>query len=170
MILRIWHLSDAPQPNQIGTLYLHGLVEEWMAERIKHIPEREWEAPDLGVTDAAGATVFIAAYGLYKVNYCEVEGQGRLGAYPRPMHFVGMATKMVTVVQAEPLQVETRTDPVTGVQYALAPPLSTNWNTPKTELRLRGLVVDSQKLEDTITHVEGSLIGPDAHGKIDLML
>lgn len=144
MILRIWHLSDAPKPNQIGTPYLHGEVEDWMAAAIEDIPEEEREAPDLSVTDAAGATTFVAAFGLYRIGVADVQGMGRLANYPLEMVLVGMASKMrITNSTAK---------------------------TDKSVLRLRGLIVSKPRQIEILEYVESCLVRPGKYAKLDLML
>ena len=152
MILRVWHLSDAPRPNQIGTPYLHGEVENWMAAAIDGIPEEQWEAPDLSVTDAAGVTTFVAAFGLYKVNVADVQGMGRLANYPLKMVFVGMATKLFITNHDE----EEREYPTTQSDNSV--------------LRLRGLIVSKPRQEEILVYVESRQTRPDKYGKLDLML
>lgn len=141
MILRVWHLSDAPRPNQIGTPYLHGEVEDWMAVYLNTIPEEEWEAPDLSVTDAAGVTTFVAAFGLNTVGTAEVEGIGRLANYPLDMVFVGLAIRMH----------------ITGDEPG------------ETVLRLRGLIVNKSRQQEIIEYVESRKTCSPT-GRVDLML
>jgi hypothetical protein len=157
MILRIWHLSDAPTPNQIGTPYLHGEVEDWMAGILKMIPEEEWEAPDLSVTDAAGVTTFVAAFGLYNVGVADVQGIGRLANYPLEMVFAGIACRLFitnpTLTHDEEVE---RDYPTTQSDNSV--------------LRLRGLIVSKPRQEEILQYVESRKTRPDEYGKLDLML
>ena len=94
MIIGIWHLSDQPE-NGLGSPYLHREVEDWIATQMDGLPEEEWQAPDLAVTDPAGLTTFVAAFGLDRVSVADVRGVGRLAEYPGEMVFVGLAHVVV---------------------------------------------------------------------------
>ena len=173
MILRIWHLSDAAT-NYLGSPYLHREVEDWIGTQIDGIPEEEWEAPDLAVTDPAGLTTFVAAFGLDRISTVDVQGMGRLAEYPGELVFVGLAQKMVFVEQVDHMHVETETtiDPATGiatVRPILPELVQPVWKDPKTELRLRGLIVDKTTQRQTELYVE-SRVRPMKDGKVDLVL
>ena len=173
MILRIWHLNDSPK-NGIGSPYLHREVEDWIAGKLMMMPSEEREAPDLATTDPAGVTTFVAAYGLGNLAWVDVSGMETLEGYPGELAFVGFAHRMII---AEPMhehthQVERRVCQDTG-QIICTPVLSdtvtATWQSPRKELRLRGLVVDKTTLEDTITYVE-SRIHRKKGGDIDIIL
>jgi hypothetical protein len=172
MIMRIWHLSDAPEVDKIGTPYLHREVEDWMSEQIDSIPEEEWEAPDLAVSDAAGVTTFVAAFGLDNLATADVQGMGRLAEYPGELVFVGIAQKFMVTEPAEPMHIETEEyiDQRTGQRMVriVNDSLPFNWKMPTTELRIRGLVVDKTTQEQTEKYVEGQIRKKD--GKVDIML
>ncbi len=95
MKMRVWHLSDIPRDIG-GVIYLHHEVENFMGQIMDGVPEQDWVAPDLANTDAAGLTTFVAAFGLGNVGTADVVGCGRLAEYPRPIVFVGIATKYNT--------------------------------------------------------------------------
>ena len=175
MILRIWHLSDAQKVDQIGNPYLHREVEDWISEKIDKIPEEEWEAPDLAVTDAAGVTTFVAAFGLDRQATVDVQGMGRLAEYPGELVFVGIAQKIIIASPGpdEAVQFETEEFIDENGNRAVRPittntPMAVAWET-KTELRLRGLVVDKTTQEQTENYIEGQ-IRVQKDGKVDIML
>jgi hypothetical protein len=172
MILRIWHLSDKPT-GYLGNPYLHREVEDWMNTQIDGVPEEEWEAPDLAVTDPAGLTTFVAAFGLNRVAVAEVCGMGRLAGYPGELVFVGLAQKMVIVQQAEHAHIETEEFVDEHGERRIRPVLpntiTVGWNKPTTELRLRGLVVDKTTEEQTLKYVE-SRAHKSKDGAFDLIL
>jgi len=177
MILRIWHLSDAAT-NYLGSPYLHREVEDWIGTQIDGIPEEEWEAPDLAVTDPAGLTTFVAAFGLDRISTVDVQGMGRLAEYPGELVFVGLAQKLIIAEPAQPVQFETEEviDPNTGeriIRPRYPDQLTAVWAPPRTELRLRGLVVDKTTQRQTELYVE-SRVRPmkdgDEISKVDLVL
>jgi hypothetical protein len=175
MILRIWYLGDAPEVNCIGNPYLHREVEDWIARIIPlNIDPQKTEAPDLAVTDAAGVTTFVAAFGLDQLATVEVQGMGLLGTYPGELVFVGIAQKLIIAEPAQPVQFETEEiiDANTG-QRIIRPrypdQLIVGWDPPRTELRLRGLVVDKTTEQQTYNYIE-SRMKTSKNGKVDIML
>jgi hypothetical protein len=169
MILRIWHLSDAPE-YCLGSPYLHREVEDWIGTQIDGIPEEEWEAPDFAKTDPAGLTIFMAAFGLNQVSIVDVHGMGRLAEYPGELVFVGLAQKTVIVEQADHSNtIEIKVDTRTGIRTPVLPSLAATWHSPETRLRLRGLVVDKTTKQQTLDYVESRAVKQKG-GQIDLML
>lgn len=175
MILKIWYLGDAPEFCQIGNPYLHREVEDWIAKIAPlHVDPQRMEAPDLATTDPAGVTTFVAAFGLDTLALVDVKGMGILGEYPGELVFVGLAQKLIIAEPAQPVQFETEevVDPDTGqriVRPRYPDQLTAVWAPPRTELRLRGLVVDKTTEQQTMDYVE-SRLRRKKDGSADLML
>lgn len=153
MILRIWYLGDAPS-RCVGFPYLHGEVEDWISRYAPlHVDPQKREAPDLAVTDAAGVTIFAAAFGLDQLATVDVQGMNLLGCYPGELAFCGFAKRLLI---AEALLKDF--DELEAFEKEIRRPIFTNntsvWQMPYEELTLRGLVVDKTRQEHIMNYVE----------------